>query len=89
VVVEEEVEKELLFTDLQRLLAAVEREPGAQLDQELLDVVDQRLLQLALAGLLSKLKEVEDVWILGCLESLLDVAGSSATSKLSAAPARS
>jgi hypothetical protein len=64
VVVEEEVEEELLVADEQRSLAAVEREAHAQLERELLDVGDQRLLEVSLLRVFAELEEVEDVRIL-------------------------
>ena len=64
VVVEQEVEEELLVADEQRSLAAVEREARAQLEQELLDVGDQPLLEVALPRVFAELEEVEDVRIL-------------------------
>jgi hypothetical protein len=73
VVVEEQIEEELLLADEKRLLAPIERESGAELEQELLDVVDQRLLQLALARILSQLEEVEDVGILHRLQRPLGI----------------
>lgn len=68
--VEEQVEEELLITDEQRPLAPVERKAAAELQQELLDVVDQRLLKFPLAGAFGELEEVEDVRILDGLECL-------------------
>lgn len=47
--IEEQVDLEVLVTDLKRNLPTNEREAGAQLQQEPLDVRDQRVLDVALA----------------------------------------
>ena len=54
-----QVGEELLVADDQWQLASVERESGPELQQEPLDVVDQRLLELALVGLVGKVEEVK------------------------------
>ncbi len=48
-VIEEQVDPEVLVADLERDLATDEREAGSQLQQEPLDVRDQRVLDVALA----------------------------------------
>lgn len=49
-VIEEEVEVKVLVADLEVDLAADEGEAGAELEHEALEVVDERLLDLALAA---------------------------------------
>jgi hypothetical protein len=49
-VVEEQVHVEILLADLEQNLPPYEPEAGAQLQEEPLDVVDQSLLDLALAA---------------------------------------
>lgn len=57
------------------MLASVEREAAPELEQEALDVVDEGLLQFALAGVLGEREEVEDVGVLDRLQSVLCVVG--------------
>jgi hypothetical protein len=73
-VVVEQVQ-ELITADDDRPLASVEGEPGAQFDEESLDVVDQRLFELALAHLFAELEEVEHVRVFGRMQGGAGVLG--------------
>lgn len=62
--VEEQVEVEVLAVDLQVDLLADEREPGAKLQQEPADVVEQAPLDVAFGGVFAQGEEIEVVWSL-------------------------
>jgi hypothetical protein len=76
-VIEEEVEVEVLFANLQVDPAADEREAGAQLEEEPLDVVDEGLLDLALAPGIGGAEEVEQVGSLKICSAMSESAGGS------------
>ena len=82
-VVEEQVDVEVLVADLEQHLPAHEREAGAQLQEEALNVIDQRLLDLAFAARIGGPEEVEEIRILEYL------GGSVAAKFVSALPWRS
>lgn len=88
-VVEEQVEGEGLVADLERDLAPDERETGPELEEELLDVVDERLLDLALASKVRRAEEVEQVRSLNACWARSESSGGRAVSKfVSAWPLR-
>jgi hypothetical protein len=60
-VIKEQVDVEVPLADLEMNLTSDEREAGAQLQQELRDVRDERGLELALLGLGAEREEVEAV----------------------------
>src|SRR6185436_21146861 len=68
----EEVEVEVLAADLEVDPAADEGEAGAELEEEPLDLIDERLLDLSLAARIGGAEEVEEVRI---LEDLLGHVG--------------
>src|SRR5258708_1021232 len=62
--VEEEVQSEVLASNLERNLAAYEGEADTEFDQELPQVAEKSSLQIALLRLRRERQEVEVVWIL-------------------------
>jgi hypothetical protein len=66
-VIEEQVRKELVSTDLQPDLLADKGEALSQLQQELLDVLNQLRFELAFVAPVRHCDEVEDVRIFGHL----------------------
>lgn len=62
--VEEQVDDEVLPADFERHLPADEGESAAELEQEALDVIDERLLDLAFAPRIGGAEEIEQVRIL-------------------------
>lgn len=66
-VVEEEVDEELLPVDLQAVLGADEGETCTQLDQETLELGDERLLEVALVYFGFDVEELQIVRVLGYL----------------------
>jgi hypothetical protein len=87
-VVEEEVDPELLRPHLERHLAPDEREPLAELEQEVSDVPHEPLLDHALLGVFGDAEEVELVGVLERLarEVRLGAAGSVAAKFVLAPP---
>lgn len=65
--VEEEVDEELLPTDIEQLLPTHEREASAELKKKLRDVTHQRGLDLALERLVAQPQDVEAVGVLQVL----------------------
>jgi hypothetical protein len=63
-VIEVQIDVVVLIGEFAVHLAPDEREPHAHLQQESLDVIDQRLLHLALAARIGRAEEVEHVRIL-------------------------
>lgn len=62
--VEEEVDVVILTADFETHLVADEREPDSQLEQELAQVFDESVLQIAFARVRRERQEVEIVRIL-------------------------
>jgi hypothetical protein len=62
-VVEEEIDLEVLVTDLELHLPSDEREPRAHLEEEAFKVIDQCLLDLALTARVGSAEEVKQVRI--------------------------
>jgi hypothetical protein len=67
-VVEEQIDPEVVATELERVLASDECEPAAELQQKSAQVLEERSVKLALAELLARAKQLEAV---GILEELL------------------
>jgi hypothetical protein len=65
-VVEEQIEIEVLAADLEMNLPADEGEASSELEEKLRDVLDERSLELDLAGFLADAEEVE---VIGVLET--------------------
>lgn len=63
-VVEEQVDVEVLVVDLHPLLPGDEREAGPELQQELLDIAEDGVLEIALQVAVLQPQEVEEVWVL-------------------------
>ena len=70
--IEEQVEVEVLGLDLKVDLAPDERKADAELEEELLDVLDEPLLELTLTGIAVQGQEVEDIRV---FESLVRQVG--------------
>jgi hypothetical protein len=66
---EEHVDEELFSVDVQWDLAADEREPGAKLDHEPLDLCDQRMLETALIDII---RDAEKLEVVVLADDLLD-----------------
>jgi hypothetical protein len=71
----QQVDVELVVVDLEAPLAADEREPGPELEQEPLDLRDQGWFEIALSGRGGEGEEVEVVGVLGQPLHQLGVAG--------------
>lgn len=61
--VEEQVEVEVLAAHLQMHLAADEREAGAQLEQQLAQVLQEAAMEIAFAGVFGQAEKVEVVGV--------------------------
>lgn len=72
-VVEEQVQEEVVATDLEMHLAADERKPGTELEQEVGDMLDQRRPDLPLQRLLAEPEEVQPIRILQRLPGQIGV----------------
>src|SRR5262249_59038057 len=70
--VEEEIDVEVLASDVEVNLPADEGEANTELEEELLDVIDEGLLHLAFPCIVGDREEVEEVRI---LERLLSEVG--------------
>jgi hypothetical protein len=74
-VVEEQVGEELVAADLEAVLAAHEGEPGAELEEEALEVSDESVFEFALGHVGTETEELQVVGILGDLLDQFGLAG--------------
>jgi len=71
----EEVDEELVAVDVEAPLPSDEREPGAELEQELFDLRDEGALEVALGDVAGQGQELEAVRVLDQLLHQLGVVG--------------